>query len=132
VLCRELGLDGIATFAGFRPDAGEWLAGCDLLLAPAVEEGHGRTLVEAMTAGVPVVAASSGGHLEIIEPGRTGILVAPDDPQASAQAALTLLAEPARARALADSAQRWAQANFSAAAHAEAVAAVYRSLLERA
>lgn len=128
-LCAKLGLGGVVTFAGFRADAGECLAGCDLLLAPAVEEGHGRTLVEAMTAGVPVVAAASGGHLEIVEPERTGLLVAPDDPQALAQAALNLLADPARARAIADSAQAWTEKNFSAAAHAKAVADVYRSLL---
>ena len=130
--CNELGLDGVVTFAGFRSDAEECLAGCDLLLAPAVEEGHGRTLVEAMTAGVPVVAAASGGHLEIIAPERTGLLVAPDDPQALAQAALALLADPARARAMADAARNWAEMNFSDAAHAQAVAEVYRGLLGRA
>jgi len=130
-LCRELRLDDVATFTGFRPDAAECLSGCDLLLAPAVEEGHGRTLVEAMTAGVPVVAAASGGHLEIIAPERTGVLVAPDDPEALAQAALALLAAPGRARALADAARASAQASFSVAAHAKAVAEVYRSLLGR-
>jgi len=131
-LCTELGLDGVVIFAGFRADAAECLAGCDLLLAPAVEEGHGRTLVEAMTAGVPVVAAASGGHVEIIEPDRTGLLVAPDDPQARAQAALTLLVDPARAHAIADAARMSATTSFSAAAHAQAVANVYRSLLGNA
>jgi glycosyltransferase involved in cell wall biosynthesis len=128
-LCKELGLDGIVTFTGFRADAAECLAGCDLLVAPAVDEGHGRTLVEAMTAGVPVIAAASGGHLEIIEPERTGLLVAPDDPQALAQAALTLLADPAHARSFAEAARASARASFSVTAHAKAVADVYRSLL---
>jgi glycosyltransferase involved in cell wall biosynthesis len=130
-LCTELGLDGVVTFAGFRADAAELLAGCDLLLAPAVEEGHGRTLVEAMTAGVPVVAADSGGHREIVAPGRTGALVAPDDPEALAKAALALLADPLRTSRMADAARAAASANFSAAAHAQAVAQVYRELLGR-
>lgn len=82
-----------------------------------------------MTAGVPVVAAASGGHLEIIDQGRTGVLVAPDDPQALAQAALALLADPARASALSNTARVWAANNFSVAAHAKAVAGVYRNLL---
>lgn len=130
-LCRELRLDGVVTFAGFRADAVELLAGCDLLLAPALEEGHGRTLVEAMIAGVPVVAAASGGHLEIIKPNRTGALVAPDDPAALAEAALLLLNDPARARDIAEAAQRWAEATFSPGAHANAVAEVYRNLVGR-
>jgi glycosyltransferase involved in cell wall biosynthesis len=131
-LSNELGLDHVVTFGGFRADAAQCLAGADLLLAPAVEEGHGRTLVEAMTTGVPVVAAASGGHLEIVEPDRTGLLVAPDDPQALAQEALALLADPARGRALANTARAWAADNFSAAVHAKAVAEVYRSLLAAA
>ena len=128
-LSAELGLEGVVTFAGFRADGVECLAGCDLLMAPAVEEGHGRTLVEAMVAGVPVLAAASGGHLDIVEPGRTGVLVTPDDPQALAQAALALLADPERGRALTAAAKAWAEANFSVEAHAGAVAEVYRSLL---
>lgn len=131
-LARDLGLDKAVTFAGFRADAAECLAGCDLLLAPAVQEGHGRTLVEAMTAGVPVVASASGGHLEIVAPDRTGLLVAPDDPQAMAQAALGLLTDPARATTLADAARMWANATFSPPAHARAVAAIYNDLLGRA
>ena len=128
-LCAELGLDGVVTFAGFRSDAEECLAGCGLLLAPAIEEGHGRTLVEAMNAGVPVAAAASGGHLDIVQPDRTGVLVTPDDPQALAHAALALLADPARTRALSEAARTWAHATFSIEAHAGAVAAVYRGLL---
>jgi glycosyltransferase involved in cell wall biosynthesis len=128
-LCRELDLDHVVTFAGFRADAAQCLAGCDLLLAPAVDEGHGRTLIEAMTAGVLVVAAASGGHLEIVEQGRTGLLVTPDDPEKLAQAALTLLADPARACALSDAAHAWATSSFSVEAHAKAVADAYRRLL---
>ena len=131
-LCSGLGLDRVVTFAGFRADAAQCVAGCDLLLAPAVDEGHGRTLVEAMTAGVPVVAAASGGHIEIVETDHTGLLVTPDDPQAMAEAALSLLADPARAQALANAARSWATDNFSTAAHAKAVTEVYRSLLGQA
>ncbi len=131
-LCRQLELDAVVTFAGFRDDAAECLAGCDLLLAPAVEEGHGRVLVEAMSAGVPVIASSSGGHLDIVAPGRTGVLVPPDDPQALAEAGLALLADPDGARDISGAAGAWVAAKFSETAHAEAVAAVYRRLLGNA
>jgi len=130
-LCGELGLADAMTFVGFRADAQECLAGCDLLLAPAVDEGHGRTLVEAMNARVPVVAAASGGHLDIIDANRTGLLVPQDDAQALARAGLALLADPARARKLVDAARAWAEETFSVETHARAVAEVYRSLLGR-
>ena len=131
-LCRELSLDAVVTFAGFRPDAADCLAGCDLLLAPAVEEGHGRVLIEAMSVGVPVVAASSGGHLDIISPGRTGILVAPGDAQALAETGLALLSDPTRAVEIADAARLWAAAGFSVIAHAQSVAATYHGLFKSA
>jgi glycosyltransferase involved in cell wall biosynthesis len=131
-LCNALDLDGVVTFAGFHTDAAEWLAGCDLLLAPAVEEGHGRALVEAMTAGVPVIAAASGGHLEIVDDGRTGLLVRPDEPEEMATAALSLLFDPGQASRVAVAARAAAVAKFSVPAHAEAVAKVYRELVRRA
>lgn len=128
-LCQELGIGGVTTFAGFRDDARQLLAGCDLLLAPAVDEGHGRVLVEAMSAGVPVVAAASGGHLEIVQPGRTGLLVPADEPDALAEAALGLLAEPGRAQTLIEAARVYVTSSFSPRAHASTVAALYRQLL---
>jgi len=128
-LCAELGLPDVTVFAGFRADAPALLAGCDLLLAPAVNEGHGRALIEAMIAGVPVVAARSGGHVEIVQQERTGLLVPPEDPKAMARATLSLLADPGRAKFMSAAARAWAVREFSPAAHAEAVANVYRRCL---
>ena len=128
-LCAELGLADVTVFLGFRAEASELLAGCNLLLAPAIDEGHGRALVEAMIAGTPVIAARSGGHIEILQHGRTGLLVAPDDADEMAQAALSLLAAPDRANSMSVAAQAWARGEFSPAAHAEAVAKVYREFL---
>jgi glycosyltransferase involved in cell wall biosynthesis len=128
-LCSELGLAEVASFAGFRADAPALLAGCDLLLAPAVNEGHGRTLIEAMMAGVPVVAAKSGGHSEIVQHERTGLLAPADDSEALANAALSLLAAPGRAKIMSQAARAWAVGKFSPAAHADAVADVYRRCL---
>lgn len=128
-LRSELGLVDAVAFTGFRPDALELLAGCDLLLAPAVNEGQGRAVIEAMTCSVPVVAARSGGHPSIIQSGSTGLLVPPDDAPALAEAAIGLLDRPEMGVALARAALAWVRSTFSAEVHARNVASQYRTLL---
>jgi glycosyltransferase involved in cell wall biosynthesis len=59
---------------GFRHPVEEWLAGCDVLLAASDGDAFGRTLVEAMGVGVPVVAADAAGHTEIVSNQENGIL----------------------------------------------------------
>jgi glycosyltransferase involved in cell wall biosynthesis len=129
-LVEELGLSDRVVFTGFRNDVSSLLAGSDLLLAPAVREGHGRALVEAMFNNLPVVAAASGGHFEVVKPDETGILVPADEPQAFADAALKLLNHPAETQAMAAAAGNWARRKFSPAGHARAVASVYRDMLK--
>jgi glycosyltransferase involved in cell wall biosynthesis len=78
-------------FAGWAPDVYEALAELDLLLAPsAAHDATPRVIVEAFAAGVPVIAFRSGGIPELIEDGRTGILV--DSAAEMAEAAVRLLA----------------------------------------
>lgn len=126
---ESLGLTGRCLLMGARFPIEPWIAACDVLLAPAVDEGFGRALVEAMLVGTPVVAADHGGHREIIEQGRTGLLVAPDDADAFCDAVMTLLSDPARADAISEEARRHASARFSIEKHVERVCAVYDELL---
>ncbi|MBK0391275.1 glycosyltransferase family 4 protein [Ramlibacter algicola] len=70
------------------------LSDADLLVSSAREEPFGRTLVEAMMLGLPVLATRCGGPEEIVEDGVTGLLVAADDPRALSAALLRLLTEP--------------------------------------
>ena len=123
------GLRDHVRLLGYRSDIDRLLAGCDLLLAPAVDEGHGRAVVEAMLAGTPVIAAKSGGHVEILRDGVTGRLVDPDDVDAMATAAAELLTHYDRASLLAHRAREDAAARFSIDAHAQSMAAIYRSVL---
>lgn len=127
---RAAGMTDRLHFLGFRSPIEPVLAGLDVLLAPAVNEGQGRVLVEAALVGTPVVAASSGGHPEVVADGRTGLLVPPDDVEALAEAAEQILGDPTGAVRLADAAQVEARRRFGVAAHADAVEDVYRSLLE--
>ena len=99
--CAALGIAERVTFTGPRTDVPEILQRATLLVLPSVEpEPFGRTLVEAMAAGCPPIATATGGPLEIVEDGVSGVLVPPGDTAALAGAIQELLANPARARAM--------------------------------
>lgn|GEM_PF-110455 len=103
--CADLGLAGMVKFLGFRSDCPALLSRADLYVLASRYEGFGLTLVEAMALGVPVVSTDCpSGPSEILEHGRFGTLVPPDDPPALARAMLETLSHPyngtpARARA---------------------------------
>lgn len=113
---------------GFRRPIEPWIAAVDANIVPAVDEPFGRTLIEAMLLGTPVIAARSGGNVEALADGETGLLVTPDDPVAMG-AAIARLREPGLARRLADGARADARARFGVRRHVDAVSAVYRELL---
>ena len=72
--------EGSLIMGGFIPDLRNKIMAIDVLVAPQVGEGFGLNVAEAMAAGVPVVAANSGAHPELITHGSTGLLAEPDDP----------------------------------------------------
>lgn len=92
----ELGLEDHVRFAGFRADLPRLLPGLDLLAHPARREGLGVALLEAMSCGVPVVAAPSGGVVDILTSGVEGLLVPLADARAWVDAIGSLLADSAR------------------------------------
>jgi glycosyltransferase involved in cell wall biosynthesis len=98
------------------------------LLAPAQHEGLGLAAVEAQLSATPVVAAASGGLLDVVTDGETGLTFPPGQPAALARAIETLLADPATAARLAE-AGRHAAARFTTKAAARAYAAVYAEAL---
>jgi glycosyltransferase involved in cell wall biosynthesis len=94
-LCRELGLESRVEFLGYVPEPSDLLAAGDLFLIPSHWEGFGLAAVEAMNAGLPVVASDVPGLREIVagEP-PCGILVDPDSPAAIAAGLRQLLLSP--------------------------------------
>ncbi|MEQ8247515.1 MAG: glycosyltransferase family 4 protein [Alphaproteobacteria bacterium] len=132
LLAEDLKVSDIVFFGGFRYPVDHWMAGADLFLAPQVCEGFGRTLVEAMHAQAPVVAARSGGHPEIVIDPNVGVLVPADDAGAMAQAVTQLLSDPNRASLIAKRASAVVATKFSAEAHAEAIINVYESCMDLA
>lgn len=74
-LCKELGLSKHVIFMGYQNNMAEFLANIDLFVLSSHYEGFGLVLVEAMAAGLPVVATDVGGVREVVVDGKTGILV---------------------------------------------------------
>lgn len=115
---------------GHRTPGPFWIAACDQLVVPAVGEPFGRTLIESMLVGTPVIAAASGGNVEALE-GGLGILVPADDAKALAQACASLALDPGGSYLLATRAQLNARHRFSAAHHGATVAQVYDELIRK-
>jgi glycosyltransferase involved in cell wall biosynthesis len=92
-----LGLDGRFLLAGFRTDLARLLPQLDLFVLPSFTEGLPVVVLEALAAGVPVVATAVGGTPEVVQDGVNGRLVPPGHPAALATAITSTLAdEPAR------------------------------------
>lgn len=101
----------------------------DVLVQPAENESFGRTVVEAMASGLPVVGARGGGVGEIIVEGQTGLTFAPGDGAGLAHAVRRLVDDEALRRKLGATAERHARARYSVEAYARGVAAAYAAAL---
>jgi glycosyltransferase involved in cell wall biosynthesis len=112
--CTELGLFDHILFTGIRSDIPLLLAAADVLILPtATAEPFGRTVIEAMAAGCPVVATAAGGPLDSIDDGVTGRLVPPGAPEPLAKAVVDLLGNPEKAHAMARKARAVAHERYS-------------------
>jgi glycosyltransferase involved in cell wall biosynthesis len=129
-LASSLGIADRVHFAGQQPDAVPWFDAFDVVVHASVDEPFGLVLVEAMALGRPLVASASGGPLDIVEDGRSGLLVPPGDHAAIARAVNRIL----DGRHLADALGQGARARASefteermAAGLAEVMRGVLRS-----
>jgi glycosyltransferase involved in cell wall biosynthesis len=120
-----LGQDAGVSFAGYRERAGRFAGAFDVAVVPSRYEGFGLVALEAMLAGVPVVASRIGGLPEVV--GDTALLVPPEDPAALAAAVVELLEQPERARGLTERAGRRAEQAFGRARMAAETLAVWTS-----
>ncbi|MBV9757346.1 MAG: glycosyltransferase, partial [Alphaproteobacteria bacterium] len=100
-LARREGVADRVVFQSWRPDVGALLRAADLFVCPSRLEPLGNVVLEAWSAGCPVIAAAADGPRELITPGRDGLLVPLEDATALAQAIAALLADRAQAAALA-------------------------------
>jgi glycosyltransferase involved in cell wall biosynthesis len=124
----ELGLRHQIRLMGYRSPGSDWIAACDVLSVPAVGEPLGRTLIEAMVVGTPVVATRSGGNPEAILDG-LGILVEPDDPTDMARGCAKIARGFEGEAAMIAEAKVSAASRFTRTRHLRSVEQVYERLL---
>jgi glycosyltransferase involved in cell wall biosynthesis len=128
-LAERLGISDRTSIEGFVDDAWPFLRSADVFVLPSLEEGSGSlALIEALQAGLAVVASDCDGIPEDVADGDSALLVSPGDSEALAKALGRVLQEPSLRGALARRARETFAARFTAAAFTEALAGTYASL----
>ncbi|MBU2532203.1 MAG: glycosyltransferase family 4 protein [Alphaproteobacteria bacterium] len=125
---RDLGVADRIRLMGFKSPIEPYMAGVDVLLVPAVNEPFGRTLIEAMLLGTPVVATNHGGNPEAITDGRNGLLVPAEEPAAFVEPVHRLLTDRDHWVQISETARRQALEKYSVATHVESVCEIYDRL----
>jgi glycosyltransferase involved in cell wall biosynthesis len=123
---RAQALDERVVFLGRRDDVPDLLQELDMVVLPSVREGTPMVLLEAMGVGRAVVASAVGGVRDVIEHGRTGLVVEPTDVPGLAQAITRLVDDPAERRALGRAAYAAVRDRFSSVAMARRYDQIYR------
>ncbi|MDD5668764.1 MAG: lipopolysaccharide heptosyltransferase II [Candidatus Omnitrophica bacterium] len=130
LLVKKLGIWKHTEFLGTQKDIPSILKHLDVVvLSTVTHEAFGRVVVEAQASGVPVVATSVGGVVDIIEDKKTGLLVPPFDPDAIAEAVIALYRDPAFAATLAGNAGIKVKDLYSLDAMASKTLGVYSEAL---
>jgi glycosyltransferase involved in cell wall biosynthesis len=124
----ELGLAFDVRFLGNRRDVPDLLAAADVFVLSSIWEGLSLALLEAMAAGLPAVVTSVGGNVEVIEDGRSGLIVPPSDEPALAAALVTMLDQPLRRTEMGEGARKRFHARFSLRGFIEAHERLYQEL----
>jgi L-malate glycosyltransferase len=128
---RQLNLSDRVIFTGERNDIPALLREIDLSVLPSLSEGLSNSLLEGMAAGVAVVATNVGGNPEVVQDGRTGLLVPPGDAAALAQAMIRILESQDLARRFGDAGYERVKNEFSLAATVRRTQELYMELLSQ-
>ena len=127
----ELGIADHVIFLGGVANPSALLQQATLFVLPSRSEGFSNAIVEAMAAGLPVVATTVGGNGEAVQDGVTGLLVPPEQPEAMADALLQVLSNPERGRAMGAAGQTRAAQLFSEAAMVRALTTAFEKAKSR-
>jgi glycosyltransferase involved in cell wall biosynthesis len=125
-LAAELGIETRIRFLGPRSDMAAILGIFDVYVLPSLREGLPLALLEAMAAGCPIVATEVGGVPSVVEPGVTGELVPPKDPDALAAGILSLLADERLRRKFSEAGPRLVRDRYSVEAMTRRYERLYR------
>jgi len=127
-LAKGLGILERFRFPGKRSDIQDFLRAADLFIHPSHQEGFSNAILEAMAAGLPVVACDVGGNPEVVVDGETGRLVPPRCPVRLAEAMSELLRDEGKRRAMGEAGRRRAEERFSLGRMVAEIEAMYESL----
>jgi glycosyltransferase involved in cell wall biosynthesis len=109
---RELGIADSVRFLGYVAPVADAIERTTIVVVPSLGEGFGMVALEAMERARPVIAAEIGGLGELVQHGRTGLLVRPGDPAPLRDAIVELARDPARAAAMGAAGRERALAHF--------------------
>jgi sugar transferase (PEP-CTERM/EpsH1 system associated) len=126
---HQAGVADLAWLPGERRDVPEVMRGLDCFVLPSLAEGISNTILEAMSAGVAVIATAVGGNSDLIDSDRTGLLVQAGEVGALSSAMQALATDPERARAMGLAARQRVEREFSLTAMVGAYQAMYERLL---
>jgi L-malate glycosyltransferase len=127
----RVGLQNNFFFLGRRDDVPRLLACCDIAVLPSKAEGLPNAVLEYLAAGLPTVASRVGGNAEIVQDGKTGLLVPPDNHSALAEALLRLLRDPGFAANLGNRGREYVISEFSFERMIENTDQLYTELLRQ-
>jgi len=131
-LLAEAGVAELAWLPGERADVPDVMRAFDAFALPSLAEGISNTILEAMACQLPVIATRVGGNAELLEQGVTGLLVPSTQPDAMAEALVTLAADPSRALAMGLAGRQRCTRLFSLQSMVGAYDALYSRLLAQA
>jgi glycosyltransferase involved in cell wall biosynthesis len=121
--------DGWIRFAGYQEDVWPWLAACDVFVLSSDWEGMPNAVLEAMGAGLPVVATAVGGTPDVVVDGVTGLLVPAADPAALAAVLERLIGDPGLRQRMGEAGRRRVEQRFSAQRMVERTQSLYERVL---
>ena len=128
-LAAQLGVAERLRITGWTDDPRPYLSACDVFALPSRWEGMPLGILEAMHAGLPVVASDVGSVREAVSDGETGLLVALDDLAALRESLASLLADPQRRRRMGERGRAVAAQRFTDTAMARRYEVVYRAAM---
>ncbi len=124
----QAGVADAVRFLGWRNDISDVMQRWDIYVQPSFAEGFGLAVLDAMAAGLPVVAGNAGGLPEVVVEGETGFLVEPGDPEALAGRIRELIDDPGLARRMGDAGRARVARHFTPEREAAAISAAYDKL----
>jgi glycosyltransferase involved in cell wall biosynthesis len=128
-MAQQLGVADRVLLAGYQRDVRPWLAALDLFVLSSDWEGMSNALLEAMAAGLPVVATATGGTTDVLVDGETGLLVPPGNPTALADSIRRLLSDAELRATMGQAGRRRVAEHFSVKQMVGRTQALYESLL---